>query len=295
MHMDILEHLSSIIKEKEFTIGIGLSPLLDQNKIILRGIKKFLKKYHSDIFLYGSEKIVENFSTLKELKEIEDFVSLISGEEIEKKIISDLKADNIQGIIRGSISSSKFLAELRNQLDIDDFTRLALLETSENHQFFYGPVGIDECINLDKKKKFIKNALMVCKIINIQPKVSLLSGGRIGDVGRDQRVDATISDADELASYFKSQNKNVDISHDEILIEKAINRGANIIIAPEGISGNLIYRTLVHLGAGRAHGAIYTNILNKLKKIVIDTSRVGKESEIHGSLVLSAALISLRD
>ncbi|MFX1345221.1 MAG: phosphotransacetylase, partial [Promethearchaeota archaeon] len=60
----------------------------------------------------------------------------------------------------------------------------------------------------------------------------------------------------------------------------------NIIIAPDGISGNLIYRTLVHLGGGKAYGAIYMN----LEKVIIDTSRVGELSEIQGALLLALSL-----
>jgi predicted methyltransferase MtxX (methanogen marker protein 4) len=77
------------------------------------------------------------------------------------------------------------------------------------------------------------------------------------------------------------------ISHDEILIENAIDNNVNLIIAPDGISGNLIYRTLVHLGAGKAYGAIYMG----LNKILVDTSRVGNLNEIYGALLLAYSLI----
>ena len=78
----------------------------------------------------------------------------------------------------------------------------------------------------------------------------------------------------------------MEINHDEILIEKAIDDKSNLIIAPNGISGNLIYRTLVHLGGGKAYGAIYMDIGH----IIIDTSRVGVFSEIYGGFILALAL-----
>ena len=62
---------------------------------------------------------------------------------------------------------------------------------------------------------------------------------------------------------------------------------SNLIIAPNGVSGNLIYRTLVHLGGGKAYGAIYMG----LNYPIIDTSRVGKISEIEGALILTLAKI----
>ena len=85
---------------------------------------------------------------------------------------------------------------------------------------------------------------------------------------------------------MKEKYVNITITHDEILIEKAIENKSNLIIAPDGISGNLIYRTLVHLGGGKAYGAIYMG----LKHTIIDTSRVGDISEIHGALLLALAL-----
>ena len=85
---------------------------------------------------------------------------------------------------------------------------------------------------------------------------------------------------------MKKKYPNIHITHDEILIENAIANKSNLIIAPDGISGNLIYRTLVHLGGGKAYGAIYMG----LEKIIIDTSRVGGLSEIQGALILALAL-----
>jgi len=114
-----------------------------------------------------------------------------------------------------------------------------------------------------------------------------LSGGRLGDRDRDSRVDESIDIADEVVKSLSLEFSNIVIRHDEILIENAILKNANLIIAPDGISGNLIYRTLVHLGAGKAYGAIYMDI----EPIIIDTSRVGKPSEIYGALILALALI----
>ncbi len=69
------------------------------------------------------------------------------------------------------------------------------------------------------------------------------------------------------------------------MIEKAIENKSNLILAPNGISGNLIYRTLVHLGGGKAYGAIYMGIDYN----IIDTSRVGDFSEIYGGFILALA------
>ncbi len=160
------------------------------------------------------------------------------------------------------------------------------METTKNFQFFYGPVGIDECNNVEKKMGFLELALVELNKFNIDPKVSILSGGRVSDMGRDAIVDKTIQESKEIVKLMKKRYDDLEITHDEILIENAIEKKSNLILAPDGISGNLIYRTLVHLGGGKAYGAIYMGI----KHTIIDTSRVGDISEIYGALLLACAL-----
>ena len=61
----------------------------------------------------------------------------------------------------------------------------------------------------------------------------------------------------------------IDAKHYFILIEDAIKDGANFILAPDGISGNLIFRSIVLLGGGKGHGAVTLG----MDEIYIDTSR----------------------
>jgi len=67
-----------------------------------------------------------------------------------------------------------------------------------------------------------------------------------------------------------------------ILIEDAI-KDANLIIAPDGISGNLIFRTLVFLGGGNGFGAPVL-----MEKVFVDTSRVKEDSA--RAIMLASAL-----
>ncbi|MHA1933403.1 MAG: methanogenesis marker protein Mmp4/MtxX, partial [Promethearchaeota archaeon] len=187
----------------------------------------------------------------------------------------------------GSSSSNKFLGNLRKFLNTQKINRLALLETVDGHQFFYGPVGIDECNNLTDKLEFIEHILKEFELLNIKPNISVLSGGRLGDIGRDSKIDNSIREGEKIVEIMKTKYTNLSIKHHEILIEDAVMNKSNFILAPDGISGNLIYRTLVHLGGGKAYGAIYMG----LKKTIIDTSRVGEISEIHGAFILALALV----
>ncbi len=288
--MDILKQFSSIEADKVYKIGIGLGNSEKQNEKILDISIKSTQANNTIINLFGTREQIKVLSQKMGLNQNQPKLVLKGSEDPEKVIIESLKREEIHALIRGSLSSSKFLSNLKTSLNIKKLNRLALLETVQGFQFFYGPVGIDECNSLESKKDFITEAIELIEKLHLIPKISVLSGGREDDLGRDERVDKTIKEAIQVVQYFKQKDPNLAIFHDEILIENAIERKANLIIAPDGISGNLIYRTLVHLGGGKAYGAIYMG----LRETIIDTSRVGHETEINGALKIALALLALK-
>jgi len=281
--MTILQKFQTKTKNKTAKIGIGLGDLEESNRNIVNTTVNFLKNNKSHIFFVGNPSTI---NLISKILPNNTYIHLIESLYPEKKVFELFDNNEISSFIRGSFSSSKFLDNLKTHHDLKEINRLALLETSKGYQFFFGPVGIDECNNLNKKLNFIRLALKELESLNITPKISILSGGRENDKGRDTFVDKTIQDAILIVDTLKKQYPGLDISHDEILIENAITTKSNLIIAPDGVSGNLIYRTLVHLGGGKAYGAIYMG----LKKTIIDTSRVGEISEIQGALLLALAL-----
>jgi putative methanogen marker protein 4 len=285
--MKILEKYELIAQEKKpINIGIGLGDSEHHNREIIRTSLDFIRKFRSKIYFFGKENIINGF--LHEFHENVDLkLHFIKSEKPGLSIFQFLMNNTIQSILRGSLSSSEFLNYFKMNLNVKEINRLALLETFYGQQFFFGPVGIDECNKLENKKTFLELAIKEVQSLKITPKISILSGGRIGDIGRDFRVDKTIREANNIIKFMKDKYPNLLISHDEILIEQAIKNKSNLIMAPDGISGNLIYRTLVHLGGGKAFGAIY---MGNLKSPIIDTSRVGKNSEIYGALILAQAL-----
>ena len=197
--------------------------------------------------------------------------------------------------IRGAISSSKFLRYLKYYIkdlypgkkSLESFVRIALLREYRGHDFLFAPVGIDEASSVSEKEVFIDNAIWMLNILQVKPQVALLSGGRISDLGRDEHVDMTIKQASELERIYREKHQGTHVYDCQILIERAIEGEAKMIVAPDGISGNLIYRTLVHLGGGQAFGALYSKIYFDFSVVLIDCSRNGNETEIYGSLMLA--------
>jgi len=284
--MSLIHKFELKSKGKNTKIGIGLGTSEFHNQKILRACIDFLGKNSSSIYIFGNRFVIRSIEKQGLYKNHKLSIKFVECEETEKKIFESLNDKAISAIIRGSLSSNKFLENLRKFLKTQKINRLTLLETVDGHQFFYGPVGIDECKNLEEKLEFIELTLKEFRLLKLKPNISILSGGRIGDIGRDDKVDKSIRDAEKIVEIMKSKHSELSIKHHEILIEDAVLNKSNFILAPEGISGNLIYRTLVHLGGGKAYGAIYMGI----KEVIIDTSRVGEISEIHGALLLALAL-----
>ena len=284
--MIYFEIFKSLAKRNKANIGVGLGGLKEHNTKILEACLNFLREFNSTLFLFGNNKAITHIKESKLIEESNKKIILVNSDDPEEVIFKYLKNNKLNAVVRGNLSTNKFLTNLRKNFNISEINRLALLETYDGFQFFYGPVGIDECNSINDKISFVEKTVKLLMSLKIDPKVSILSGGRLGDIGRDTRVNESISNAEEIVKYLSLEFSNVLISHDEILIENAIQNESNVIIAPDGISGNLIYRTLVHLGGGKAFGAIYLDI----EPIIIDTSRVGKTSEIFGALVLALAL-----
>jgi putative methanogen marker protein 4 len=198
------------------------------------------------------------------------------------EMVMDLLEGEIQAAVRGDMGSNEAMAAIKEGFGVERVMRLAVLEPRDGGLFFFGPVGIDEGWEFEEKQDFLILGIELLESMGIEPSVGILSGGRLSDIGRNPVVDRTIRQAEELVAW--GRERDIDIEHDEILIEKAAS-SRNLIIAPDGISGNLIFRTLHFLGGGRALGAPIINI----DRAFIDTSRA--KLDYVDSIALASAMV----
>ena len=204
-------------------------------------------------------------------------VQLSEHKEPAAALVSDLMAGRINAAVRGTLPANATLHALKKAAGVDHLERIALLETARGKKFLLAPVGIDEGWTVADKLALIRKGQVIARRFGLAEKVAVLSGGRLGDVGRNRTVDRSLADAELVARLGGAQNF-------EILIEDAIG-SCGLIIAPDGISGNLIFRTLIFLGAGHGHGAPVVNI----DKIFVDTSRASPDYT--NALMLAASLL----
>jgi putative methanogen marker protein 4 len=195
----------------------------------------------------------------------------------EQALVDDLASGTIDAAVRGTLPSNATLKALKKAMGVDHLERIALLETVHGKKFLLTPVGVDEGWTVAEKLELVQKGRVIAKKFGLPEKTGILSGGRLGDIGRHPQVDASMAEAELVARL-------ADATHCEILIEDAIET-CGLIIAPDGISGNLVFRTLTLLGGGHAHGAPVVNI----SRIFVDSSRASPNYT--NALLLAASLL----
>lgn len=202
----------------------------------------------------------ENKNIVEASQNVDFPVKLVESEEEFAELLTGSRA---QAYVRGSLSASKVMRKLRDKYK--EFYRASFIEINQ-HQFLLAPVGIDEGDNLLQKLQIIRLGAQFLDKIGINPKIAILSGGRAQDAGRSKKIDRSLARGKLLTRITRDKYP---VQHHYILIEEAITDNANFILAPDGISGNLIFRSLVLTGCAKSHGAITLGI----DEIFLDTSR----------------------
>lgn len=191
--------------------------------------------------------------------------SVAEGEKPWEMLARDLYAGRIDAAVRGTLPSGAALQALKEAAGVDHLERAALLEDGKGRKFLLAPVGIDEGWTVVDRVAIARRAGELATRLGLGKGVAILSGGRLSDAGRHPRVDESLAQAELVARL-------TGFPHFEILIEDAAET-CSVIIAPDGICGNLIFRTLALLGCGHGHGAPVMNI----DHVFIDTSRASPD------------------
>lgn len=237
---------------KSIAIGVG------ENKAVLKAV---------DIFLAENSNV--------EIKLIDN------DDDIVKSILDN----EIDGVVRGSLKASGVMKKLNNEFK---FISRATYVNGDDYEFLLAPVGIDEGKTLNDKLKTSIMCGNFLKKLSKTPKVAVLAGGRKGDYGRSAKISKSIDNAWKLCELIEN-NTDFEVKNYYILVEQAIKDKCNIIIAPDGIIGNIIFRTLVLLDDWPSNGAITFGI----NSIYIDTSRDQNTTGYLRSLKLAYKLAGL--
>jgi putative methanogen marker protein 4 len=225
-----------------------------------------------------NREVIENSIAKAKRMGISNILEFNNPEEL----VSALKSSKINGAVRGTLPAKETMSQLKIIFKEGSIYRAVLINIEDKYTFFLAPVGIDEGIFIDERFQLVKMIDSLLKPLDIKSKVAIISGGRLGeDVGRSGVVEESLKAGEKLFHLVKEAG--LDVKHHGILIEEAY-KDANIIIAPNGIVGNLLFRTLHFLGKCKSYGAPVLN----LDKTFIDTSR--SKIDYSDSLLLACAL-----
>jgi predicted methyltransferase MtxX (methanogen marker protein 4) len=264
-----------IIKERiklgKPKIGFGLKK---PSKEVLKSLIK--SKKYAQIVLVGPSTI----------KNIRGFKKIIS-EEPEKELAKILFNKEVEGIVRGTIDDFKTFEAYRALIGKDktnEMIELALLEDFYGRQFFLSqgsnPLGwtreekIKDCEGIIK---FMKTEL------KIKPKIGCITGVRHETYQRKKKIregvegilNQTYEDANFVVDYFRK--RGIEAKNYAIEIETALKDGCNIIVPPNGMVGNQIFRTLVLIGGGKLLSCSRVNLPDPYE----DNSRSETDFEPH--------------
>ncbi|HWQ20259.1 MAG TPA: methanogenesis marker protein Mmp4/MtxX [Methanotrichaceae archaeon] len=209
-------------------------------------------------------------------------LDFIESDDPATELVSLLANGEIDGAVRGNVSATRAMKALNRQFGIK-IRRMALLELA-GWSFFLAPVGIDEGESVSDRLELALSASEYLRKMGVSPVMSVLSGGRMEDVGRSPAVDRSLADGEFIAA--RARDYGIAASHRGILIESC--RGDDLLLAPDGISGNLIFRTLHLLCGANALGALVL-----MDRVFIDSSRA--RGGFAGPIMAASALVAMRE
>ncbi|WP_405320446.1 methanogenesis marker protein Mmp4/MtxX [Methanobrevibacter thaueri] len=207
-----------------------------------------------------NENIIQACHIFKEKHPKTELKLIYKDEDLVKAVLDD----KIDGVVRGSLPASNIMKELKEHYP--NLSR-ATYVNGNDYEFLLSPVGIDEGVSVEDKFEIAMNCCDFLKKLGKTPKIAVLAEGREDDFGRGSEVSNSIKDAKKLTKMIEETSE--DVTNYFILIEKAMKDNCNVIIAPNGRVGNIIFRTLILLNSWPSYGAVTFGI----DKTYIDTSR----------------------
>jgi predicted methyltransferase MtxX (methanogen marker protein 4) len=252
-------------------IGFGLK---EPDKEVLKSLVK--SKKYAEIVLVGPDAI----------KNVKGFEKVISNEP-EKKIAEILAKGEVEGIIRGTIDDFKTVEAYEAIVGKDKTKNMAefgLLEDACGRQFFISEASNPKGWTREEKMDSLGRTVgFMINELGLKPKIGFLTGVRHDTYTRRKGsqewpikyLNETYEDAEYGVKYYTG--KGIEAKNYAIEVNAAVEDGCNIVVPPNGMAGNQIFRALCLIGGGRILSAVRGN----LPHIYEDNSRNERNFETH--------------
>jgi predicted methyltransferase MtxX (methanogen marker protein 4) len=263
MFIKKVEELLPISKSK---IAFGL---IEPEQEILDSLEKASR--YADITLVGPKAIggIKNFD-------------IKISKEPNKKIIDMLLADEVDGIIRGTIDDYSTYEYYKEKTGESSLCEAVLIQAINGQQFFLAPASNREGWGRQEKLELVLGIAKFIKEWNIDPKIAIITGIRSTTYKKQKNIkegwegllNKTQEEADWLIEELKKQKFKA--KNYEIESNTALKDNCNFIIPPNGMVGNQMFRMLLFSGA-----KIMSATRIGLSRLYEDNSRTEKDFEFH--------------
>ena len=198
-----------------------------------------------------------------------------------RELVLALSEGRVDAAVRGTLSSTEALSQLKATFGLEEVMRVAVLADRMRRPFLLAPVGIDEGRDPGARLRLVVSASEYFGQVGWRLSVGVLSKGRAEDAGRGEDIRSSLEDGERLASELA--RSGLDARHYAILVEQAVAE-RDLVVAPDGVSGNLMFRTLHLVGGCEAYGAPIVN----LARVFVDTTRA--KADFSDAVMLAAGL-----
>ncbi|MBQ8615768.1 MAG: phosphate acetyltransferase [Clostridia bacterium] len=319
--MKILEELKQRAKSKDYTIVL---PEANLDERVKSAVEQILKEDLSKIIVFGkteeySKEIVSNSNCkiidIQNFEQMEEFVNQLyelrkaKGMTIEdaRMLLKNptyfammlLKNGMADGVVAGAKFSTAdvlrpALQLIKTKPGKNVVTGGMLMLKEDREPLFFGDVSLVENPTSEQLCEIaVANAEFMQKVINIEPKVAMLSYSTKGSA-KNEMVDK-VRIATELAQnkgYLIDGEMQADTALDLNTAKKKgiiseVGGNANVLVFPDLNAGNIGYKLVARLGGYDAIGPIMLNF----NKPVNDLSRGCTAEEIVNTVLITKLLV----
>jgi putative methanogen marker protein 4 len=255
--------LYSLATSKRAKVAIGVDPKLPSAERVINSALFAMREGYAEPVLISNEKISDDLSPEGI---VGNEIPLIIDKTPERTFVDLLKEGAVDAAVRGNLSSKTLVPLLRSEFKCKNLCRVTILEVG-GRLVMLAPVGIEEGDSLEDLLTIAGHCKRLAKKLGIPYKIAALSGGRTEDKGRSKKVDRMLSKSALLTRTLRK--KGMDAENFGIELERAVEGDATLLLAPDGIVGNIIFRSLVLVANVESFGAYAA----ALPRVYIDTSR----------------------
>jgi len=203
-------------------------------------------------------------------------------------LVEALAEGRVDAAVRGTLPADEVLHHLRGATRARAPGRAALVDMGGGGRaLLLCPVGIDEGRTVEQRWRLLEASARAVAALGEAPRVAVMSKGRPDDAIRGADIARSIRECEELVR--RAGRAHIDATATHILVERAVGE-CNVLVAPDGVTGNLTFRLLHYVAGHDAWGAL---ALHLLPLVYVDTSR--DKSDFLGAVRWARAAAAMRE